>query len=182
VTRVKKLVLAGLLLAVLVVVERLVSIETQFLRITFAYVPIMLSGILLGPAWSGAVAALGDVIGMILFPKGAYFPGFTVSAFLTGLVYGLFLYNTKNNRQFFLRLMAGTFIVAVFIHIGLNSLWLVIMYKRAFVAFASARVIASAITFPIEVGTMFILKRFLDAPIKKFLLRDSREDNPAEGQ
>jgi ECF transporter S component (folate family) len=183
VTKVKKLVLASLLLTVLIVVERLVSIETQFLRVSFAYVPIMLSGILLGPVWSGAVAALGDMIGMIMFPKGAYFPGFTLSAFLTGLIHGLFLFNTKDNRQFLIRLIAGTFIVLLCIHTGLNSLWLVIMYKKAFAVFAPARVIAAVIMFPIQTGTMFLLKLFLDAPIKKFLNRDCYHDDTAdEGQ
>jgi ECF transporter S component (folate family) len=168
-TKVKKLVLASLLLAILIVVERLVSIQTQFLRVSFAYVPIMLCGVLLGPAWSAGVAALGDLIGALMFPKGAFFPGFTLTALLSGLIYGLLLYNTKSNRQFLLRLIASTLIVGIFIHIGLNSLWLMIMYKRAFLAFASARVVANAIMVPIEVSTIFLLKVFLDPAIKRFL-------------
>ena len=177
-SKVKKLVLASLLLAILIVVERLVSVHTQFLRISFAYVPVMFCAILLGPAWSAGIAALGDVIGALLFPKGAFFPGFTLSALLTGLIHGLFLYNTKNNRQFLLRLIISTFIVLVFIHIGLTSLWLVIMYKSAFITFAATRVAANAILFPIEVGTIFLLKLFLDRAIKKFL--DSGQDVDGE--
>ncbi|MDR0684228.1 MAG: folate family ECF transporter S component [Spirochaetaceae bacterium] len=175
-SKVKKLVLASLLLAILIIVERLVSVQTQFLRISFAYVPVMLCAILLGPAWSAGMAALGDVIGALLFPKGAFFPGFTLSALLTGLIHGLLLYNTKNNRQFLVRLIISTFTVLVFIHIGLTSLWLVIMYKRAFIAFASTRVVANAILFPIEVGTIFLLKVFLDPAIKKFLISSRDAD------
>ena len=175
-SKVKKLVLASLLLAILIIVERLVSVQTQFLRISFAYVPVMLCAILLGPAWSAGMAALGDVIGALLFPKGAFFPGFTLSALLTGLIHGLLLYNTKNNRQFLVRLIISTFTVLVFIHIGLTSLWLVIMYKRAFIAFASTRVVANAILFPIEVGTIFLLKVFLDPAIKKFLISSRETD------
>jgi ECF transporter S component (folate family) len=167
-SKVNKLVLASLLLAILIVLERLVSIQTQFLRISFAYVPIMLGAILLGPAWSSGIAALGDVIGALFLPKGAFFPGFTLSALLTGLIHGLFLYNTKNNRQFLVRLIISTFTVLVFVHIGLTSLWLVIMYKRAFLAFASTRVIAALILLPIEVGTVFFLKQFLEPVTKRF--------------
>ncbi|MDR2343304.1 MAG: folate family ECF transporter S component [Spirochaetaceae bacterium] len=167
--KVKKLVLASLLLAILIIVERLVSVQTQFLRISFAYVPIMLCAILLGPAWSAGIAALGDLIGALLFPKGAFFPGFTLSALLTGLIHGLLLYNTKNNRQFLVRLIISTFTVLVFVHIGLTSLWLVIMYKRAFIAFASTRIVSAAILIPIEAGTIFLLKVFLDPVIKTFL-------------
>lgn len=175
--KVKKLVLASLLLAILIVVERLVSVQTQFLRVSFAYVPIMLCAILLGPAWSGGIAALGDVIGALLFPKGAFFPGFTLSALLTGLIHGFFLYNTKNNRQFLFRIIISTLTVLVFIHIGLTSLWLVIMYKKAFIAFASTRVVAAAILLPVEAGTMFLLKVFLDPAIKKFLAAGGEQDD-----
>jgi ECF transporter S component (folate family) len=175
-SKVKKLVLASLLLAILIIVERLVSIQTQFLRISFAYVPIMLCAILLGPAWSTGMAALGDLIGALLFPKGAFFPGFTLSALLTGLIHGLLLYNTKNNRQFLWRIIASTFLVLVFIHIGLTSLWLMIMYKKAFIAFASPRIIAAVILLPVEVGTIFLLKVFLDPVIKTFLASEKDTD------
>jgi ECF transporter S component (folate family) len=169
-SKVKKLVLASLLLAILIVVERLVSVQTQFLRISFAYVPIMLCAVMLGPAWSAGVATLGDLIGMMLFPKSAFFPGFTLSAFLTGLIHGLLLYNTKNNKQFLRRVIISTFTVMVFIHIGLTSLWLVIMYKKAFIAFASARIFSALILLPVEAGTIYLLKVFLDPAIKKFLV------------
>ncbi|MDR3355920.1 MAG: folate family ECF transporter S component [Spirochaetaceae bacterium] len=183
--KVKKLVLASLLLAILIIVERLVSIQTQFLRISFAYVPIMLCAILLGPEWSAGIAALGDLIGATLFPKGAFFPGFTLSALLTGLIHGLYLYNTKNNKQFLLRVILSTLTVLVFIHIGLTSLWLVIMYKKAFIAFASTRVISAAILIPIEAGTIFLLKVFLDPAIKKFhaSIKDTEDETyiPPDG-
>jgi hypothetical protein len=38
-SKVKELVPASLLLAGLIIVERLISVQTQFLRISFAYVP-----------------------------------------------------------------------------------------------------------------------------------------------
>jgi ECF transporter S component (folate family) len=185
-SKIKKLVLASLLLAILIVVERLVSVQTQFLRISFAYVPIMLCAILLGPAWSAGVAALGDVIGMLLFPKSAFFPGFTLSALLTGLIHGLFLYNTKDNRQFLLRVILSTLTVLIFVHTGLTSLWLVIMYKKAFLAFASTRIISALILIPIEAGTIFFLKVFLDPAIKKFQasLKDEEDETyiPPNGE
>jgi ECF transporter S component (folate family) len=197
-SKVKELVLASLLLAILIVVERLVSVQTQFLRISFAYVPIMLCAILLGPAWSAGVAALGDLIGALLFPKGAFFPGFTLSALLTGLIHGLLLYNTKNNKQFLLRVIISTFTVLVFIHSGLTSLWLGIMYikefitfastsvgvvitiKKAFIVLVSSRVVNAAILLPVEAGTIFLLKVFLDPAIKKFLVSSKDTEDTDE--
>ena len=53
----------------------------------------MLSAIILGPKYSTVLAGLADLIGALLFPFGSFFIGYTISALLTGLVYGLFLYN-----------------------------------------------------------------------------------------
>ncbi|GHV19751.1 folate ECF transporter [Spirochaetia bacterium] len=175
--KIKKIVLSALLLAILIVVERLVSVQTPILRISFAYVPIMLSAILLGPAYSAGIAAVGDIIGALLFPKGAFFPGFTLSAFLTGLTYGLLLYNTKNNKAFFIRLIISCALVLIFVHIGLTSLWLVITVKKAFLAFASVRIISAAVLWPVQVGTIFVLKLFLDKPIQQFLIGDTHNDS-----
>jgi ECF transporter S component (folate family) len=172
---VKKLVLASLLLAILIVVERLVSFQTPILRISFAYVPIIFSAILLGPLWSTLIAGVGDIIGALLFPKGVFFPGFTLSALLTGLVYGLFLYNTKSHKAFLWRLLISNFLVLLCIHIGLTSLWVAITVGKAFLVIAPTRIISAAILFPVEVSTIYVLKRFLEKPIHKYLLSDAAQ-------
>jgi ECF transporter S component (folate family) len=167
--KVKKIVLGSLLLAILIVVERLVSIQTPILRISFAYVPIILSGILLGPIWSTTIAVLGDLLGMLLFPKSSFFIGFTMSAALTGLIYGLLLYNTKSNKTFLIRLIISNFLVLLFIHVGLTSLWIAITLQKAFWVFAPPRIISAGILFPIEVSSMYVLKRLLERPISRYL-------------
>ena len=59
--RVKKVVLAGLLLAILVIFERFIPLQlTDFLRLSFAYVPLVLAGSLLGPAWGALIGVAGD--------------------------------------------------------------------------------------------------------------------------
>jgi ECF transporter S component (folate family) len=179
-TKVKKLVLASLLLAMLVVVERLVSIQTPLQRISFSYVPIMLSAMLLGPGWSTLVAVLGDLLGMLLFPKAAFFIGYTLSAALTGLVYGLLLYNTRTTKQFLARLIISSLLVLVFIRVGLTSLWIAITLHRAFWALLPLRIVSAAIRFPIETGTMFALKLLLDRHFGKYLSDDGSADGAAE--
>ena len=49
-----------------------------------------------GPLSAGVAYALGDLLGMMIFPNGSYFPGFTLTAFLTGVIYGL--YYTENQK------------------------------------------------------------------------------------
>ena len=85
----KKIILSALLLSILLVLSRFLSIKSTFLVISFSFIPMMLAGIYLGPWYACLICALGDLIGALLFPFGAYFPGFTVSSGLMGLVYGL---------------------------------------------------------------------------------------------
>jgi len=86
-----------MLLVLLIVLSRFLSIETQFLVLGFSFILIMLSAVWLGPKYSLVIAGLGDLIGAILFPFGAYFPGFTLSAIISGFIYGIFLYDKNNN-------------------------------------------------------------------------------------
>ena len=92
-SKIKKIILASMLLAILIILNRFISIKTEVLVISFSFVPIMMSAIWLGPKYSTTIALLGDLLGAILFPFGPYFPGFTVSSAVSGLIYGIFLYN-----------------------------------------------------------------------------------------
>ncbi len=45
------------------------------------------------------ITTLADLIGATLFPAGPFFAGFTLSAFLTGLIYGLILYKREKKTN-----------------------------------------------------------------------------------
>lgn len=74
-SKIKKIILASMLLTILIILNRFVSIKTEVLVISFSFVPIMMSAIWLGFKYSTAIALLGDLLGAILFPFGPYFPG-----------------------------------------------------------------------------------------------------------
>lgn len=94
---VKSVAILGILVAAEIIFARF-SIHTWNLKIGFSFVPIVIAAVLYGPIAGGMVAAIGDVISAFLFPVGAYFPGFTLTAFLAGVLYGLFL---KKKASFF---------------------------------------------------------------------------------
>ena len=83
---IKRIATLGLLIAMEVVLSRFLSIATPILKISLAFIPVVAAAILYGPVWAGSVAALGDLLGALLFPIGVYFPGFTVTAFISGMV------------------------------------------------------------------------------------------------
>lgn len=136
-----------MLVAMEVVLSRFVSVRipptTEYLiKISFAFLPVAVAAMLFGPLWGGMCGALGDLIGALFFQAGStYFPGFTITAFLSGAVYGLFLYNKPVKIP---NALAASAIVNLVCSLGLNSLWLYIMYGEASVAMLPGRALNAA--------------------------------------
>ena len=85
----------GVLVALEIVLSRF-TIHTWNLKIGFSFVPVVVAAIFYGPLAAGLVGAIGDILSAVLFPVGAFFPGFTFSAFLTGIVFGVLLKKKQN--------------------------------------------------------------------------------------
>ena len=86
-----RLVAIGILVAIEIVCNRFLSVNTSFFKIGVAFLPVVLAAWLYGPVAGALVGGLGDLIGALLFPIGPYFPGFTMTAALAGAGYGFCL-------------------------------------------------------------------------------------------
>lgn len=118
------IVILAMLTAMEIVLNRFLSVNTWNLKIGFSFIPVVAAAILYGPLAGGCVAALGDFLGAILFPIGPYFPGFTATALLTGIVFGLFLHPKQTPLRIGLSVAINQLILSLF----LNTLWLFILY------------------------------------------------------
>ncbi len=150
----KKIALLGLLLALMIVFERFLGIRTPILAITFAFVPLSIIAILYGPFFAAAAATIADLLGMLLFPSGQYFWGFTLSAALTGLVYGIFLY--KKPKKLW-RIIAACLIISLGISLGLNSFWLYLTTGKAFLVLLQPRILQNLIVVPLRILVIYFL-------------------------
>lgn len=112
---------------------------------------------------AGIMAAIACFIGMALFGQGVFFPGFIVSEFLVGYVYGHFLHGRNVT---FKRLLLPEAIVTVCIHLLLNTLWLTIFYNKAVSAIFVGRLIKNIICFPLEIALILIVYK----AISKFIV------------
>ena len=136
----------------------------------------MIAAIWLGPQYSTVIALLGDLLGAILFPFGPYFPGFTVSAAISGFVYGIFLNKSKRemtNRQFLIRLALSSFLVLIVVNVFITSVWIHLLYGKAYVAIMASRVVTQIVMFPIQIGTIYALEKFLRPFMSKYLLEET---------
>ena len=172
-SKTKKMILSAMLLAVSIILSRFISIKTQLLVISLNFIPIMLAGIWLGPKYSTLIAALSDLIGALLFPFGTYFPGFTLSAAITGLIYGLFLYKKSaevmKDSKFIIRLIISSLLALGIVGLLITPLWLHILYGSAFIVAVSSRIITQLIMLPIQVVTIFLLDKSLRPITNKYL-------------
>ncbi len=180
-SKLKKIILSGILLALLIVLNRFISIKTPLLVISFSFVPIMMASIWLGPKYSAIIAGLGDFIGAILFPFGTYFPGFTLTAILSGLIYGIFLYQKPHqeitNSKFILKLIISNILVLGIIEIFIVSIWLKIMYGKAYLVVVSTRVLAQVIMLPIRVITIYALEKLTRPIVNKYLYDEVSDEH-----
>lgn len=140
------IVCVAFLIALDIILTRFLSIQTQFLRIGFGILPVAVAGIAFGPVWGAVCGGIGDILGMLIYPSGAYFPGFTVTAVLTGLIFGLLLYK---KRYSFIRLLAACAVVCIFLNLLLDTLWLDMMYGSGYIALLPGRFIKCILNIPI---------------------------------
>ena len=163
ITKNKKIILSAMLLSILIVLSRFLSIKTSLLVISLNFIPIMISAIYLGPKYTCIIAWIGDLIGAILFPFGAYFPGFTISSALMGFIYGIFLYTNPNKKTkditFIIKLIISSIIVLFGIKIFLESAFLNLLYGKAYIVVVSTRLITQAIMLPIQTNCFFLLSQ-----------------------
>lgn len=136
----------GVLIAIQIVLSRFLSISAWNVKIGFGFIPIVVAAILYGPFPAGIAYALSDMIGAILFPVGPYFPGFTLTAFLTGVTYGLFLHKKQS-----VPCIAGAVAVSqLVLSLLVNSLWISILYSTPYTALLATRMIQCAVLIPTE--------------------------------
>lgn len=103
---------------------------TPDLRIGVGFVTSAMVGMLFGPIPAMIAGAAGDMLGWLVNTGGGgYFPGFTITAILAGMIWGLFLYQKKPS---FLRLLVARLSISILLNIGLNSFWKMIYFGKAY--------------------------------------------------
>lgn len=156
---IRKLSAMAMMLALAVVLGFYATVQVgDFMRIGFAFIPNELTGMLFGPAAGGILAALADIVKYLVKPIGAFFPGFTLSALLGGLIYGIVLYKKPLSLK---RVIVANALVTVFVNLLLNTFWLTILYGNGFMALLPARFVKEAVLLPIDVVLYYTIAKVL---------------------
>lgn len=164
-----KLAMLALLIALQVVLSRFLSINLQFLKIGFSFVPLMFAGYLYGASSGVIVAVVSDLIGATLFPSGAFFPGFTVTAALSGFIYGIAFGEKCTTAKLAVSVITEQIVCGLL----LNTWWLSILYHSSFAALLATRVWQALVMIFVELVFAEVFFRRLNfvEKLKKQLLR-----------
>ena len=100
-----------------------------------------------GPVPAALVGAFGDIISLLIVPTGGpYFPGFTISGILTGLIYGFAFYKNNVNIP---RVIIAWIINAITVEIFIAAYWLYLINGAG----------------PIEIYFTYLVPRFISRAI-----------------
>ena len=89
-----------------------------------------------------------------MHPTGPFNPGFTLSAMVNGLIYGLVLYERPFSWK---RTLLAQALVVLITNLCLNTLWLQLYYGKAFFAILPLRALKNLIQYPIDAAMMCVL-------------------------
>ena len=162
----KKLIVSAQLLALDVVLTRLLAVNTPVMKIGLGFVAVALCAILYGPWWAALVAALGDLAGALLFPTGAFFPGFTLTAACTGLIFGLCLY--RRDKSLLWPILAAALNVLLVSYLA-NTAMITYISGTPYTTLLKARAVQLAVMLPVQGAVLSFLHR--SSAIKKLLER-----------
>jgi len=163
----KVLVFVGLLISMDIILTRFLSFQALTIRVDFGFIPVSMLSMLFGPVIGGIGAGLADILGMIIAPKGPYFPGFTLTAIIRGIIFGLVLYKKEKT---FGRIAAAVLLTTVITDLGLNTICVSILYKKAVSAFFAGRLVKSAVMLPVQILMIYGVWNSVGAFVKNHLL------------
>ena len=155
---VRVLAFSGLVCAMAIVLESLpIYLLGPSLKIYFSFLVVSLGCMCYGPLVGMAVGAIIDSVGFLLAGYGEpYFPGYMVTALLSGLIYGVALYRRKPTL---LRIIAVRLLINYGSNVLLGSVWKAMLYGKGYLYYASTGLVKNTIMLPLEVFLMWVVLR-----------------------
>jgi len=168
----KKIVYAGLFISINIILARMLAFyPVPTIRISFENIPLMLSGIILGPFMGAVTGGMADIIGTVMFPPptgATYFPGFTISKILVGLIPALLYRNLKGYN--IVKITVSVIVTEIICSLTLDTLWLSIMYNKGMLVLLPTRIIGRLI---IMVGEITLIHIIMERVVKRSLLKNA---------
>ena len=161
----RDLVLLGIIVAMKIILSRF-TVGTTIVHVSLGFIGSVMLGYLFGPVWGSIGGGISDLVSSALFGnQGGFFLGFTLSAMIGPFIYGLVFYQKPVKVW---RIILATLLVTVVVNIGLNTLWVHLLYGMDFRVVLIQRIPKEAITPWLEmIISYFVLNAISRVKIKR---------------
>lgn len=98
---IKKITISSMLVVLYVIINRFIAINISafgtpaFIRITVSTIVLIIASIIMGPVYGLCVGIVSDIVSAVVFPIGAFFPGYTLTYAMAGFIPGIIFYLSK---------------------------------------------------------------------------------------
>lgn len=181
--KVKDLCMISILFSMMLVCK-MIPIPSGFgsLGLGFTYLFFSTISLIYGPLCGIFIGFCSDILGYVLFQGGSiFFFGYTISAMLTGFIYGVFFFKKKIT---FTNCLLARFFVNIVINVGLGSVWWGMVYNlegealRTYVMLTS---LPKNILYLLPQSILlFIVFKMIAKPLARFGLIDDKIANNVE--
>ncbi|MGI6030876.1 MAG: folate family ECF transporter S component [Eubacteriales bacterium] len=145
---VRSLASVAVLIAVNLALSKVNVYITPEERVSVSFLATACIGMLFGPVMGMSAGFVCDIVSFISNPQPApYFPGYTITAMMGGLLYGLCLYRRELTTW---RAFAAVISVSLICNICLNSLWSSILYAKAIYLLLPVKIIKNLLLLPFK--------------------------------
>ena len=145
--KLKTLVITSLLIAIGIVLGQFSIQLTENVKIGISFIATQMTANLFGPVVGGIMGGVADILKFIIKPTGPFLIGYTISAILGPVIYGIMLY--KKPIRFW-RIFLSKTIVAIFINLLLGTFWSYHYFGAAFWAAIPAKLLQQVIQVPVQ--------------------------------
>lgn len=155
---VRVLAFSGLVCAMAIVLESMpIYLLGPSLKIYFSFLVVSLGCMCYGPLVGMMAGAVIDSVGFLVSGYGEpYFPGFMLTAILSGLLYGVMLYRRKPTLP---RIILTRLIINYGSNVLLGSVWKAMLYGKGYLYYASTGLVKNTIMLPLEVFLTWVVLR-----------------------
>ena len=145
--KLKTLLVTALLIALGIILGQWSIQISQSMKIGVSFIATQMTAVLFGPVVGGIVGGVADVLKFIIKPTGPFLIGYTISAILGPVIYGVMLYKKPITLW---RILLSKAVVAVLVNLLLGTYWSYLYFGAAFWAAIPAKLIQQLIQVPVQ--------------------------------
>lgn len=156
----RAITVSAMLGAISMILGNFTIVVSSSLEISFFFLPSRIVYYLFGPTTGALFGAAIDILTYIVKPTGAFHPGFTINAALSGMIFGLILYKKPLKLS---RIFVASTINMIIVNIILNTYWISNLIGNSMWVMLPARIVKNLVLLPFESILLYLVIRAVEA-------------------